>query len=59
MTNDILWMKSGEEKDHITKPDFCGPSCVHFHGCKFPKSCPVLIKTERAQKEKTTRRIIP
>lgn len=50
--NDRLFQHAAEdeEKPRLNRPERCGPGCVQYRFCHFPKSCPVLIKTKQSLK---------
>lgn len=47
--------RDGEDVPRVRRPEHCDPTCIHFHTCSFPKSCPTLEKdrreTERLKRE--------
>lgn len=56
--NDPLFSKPIVE-DRLVRPDHCDKTCVRYHTCKFPDSCPILSKDKRDKKHKFERSIIP
>lgn len=52
-TNDVLFQKAQPEDGRpvLSQPEKCGPKCVQYAYCRFPKSCPVLVKQRRREKE--------
>jgi len=49
-TNDVMFQQPAEPP-RVVKPERCNAECIHFHFCRFPATCPVLIKTRQAEKE--------
>ena len=49
--NDILFRHAPSEKPVLSQPEKCGPKCVQYAYCRFPKSCPVLVKQRRREKD--------
>lgn len=55
--NDYLSFGATSTPPSVRRPDHCNKTCIHFSGCNFPKSCPILEKDRReaVQMEKEMR----
>lgn len=48
--NDFLFKQNGD-KPILKQPEKCDTTCIHFHTCRFPKNCPVLVRERMRSKQ--------
>lgn len=48
--NDTIFARVADaSKSQLKVPLECNETCLHFKGCKFPKSCPVKKSTSTSK----------